>query len=444
MPSINAVLPQFTDPGPRTAATKRFDTESHNDERSDFRKLMHKSQQDQGDTETSPREAASSSHDERNSQTKSDRPRKKAKDDVSNTVASPVIDSSANQTNTKPDLQAFLSLLSFAVDGQKKEAETPAVAVAATVKPDKSAPADATPVPQKLDVAPSFDPILLSGASYAQNPAVPATTSTPVAVAVSTSPVALSAKRDSLLIDTQQAPESSQAPAKMLAFAMRLGSAQPSPVRQAETAEGAPPPSVQALLDGNGAALRSAASESGEKNQTGGNASSDHNVFGAAYLASGVVAGSSADKASFATAAQDVRSTQTEPASSSTATPDPLRNILLQLKSDDNRRVDVRLIDRGGELHVSVKSADPALAQQLQEHIPELTSRLNDQQFNHDLWLPKLNEVARPAAADNNAGSFTESGSHSGQPNNSSSQQQHNQHGQSRPDWIDLLENQIS
>ncbi|MFL6451208.1 MAG: hypothetical protein ACJ746_26545 [Bryobacteraceae bacterium] len=122
----------------------------------------------------------------------------------------------------------------------------------------------------------------------------------------------------------------------------------------------------------------------------------------------------------------------------SAATAEPVRNVNMQLVSDDNRRVDIRLVDRGGELHVSVKSADTALAQNLQDHLPDLTARLDKQQMQAEVWVPK---AAEPGKADggNTSGSFSDPNARSHSGNNSDGRREGRQ--QQKPDWVDALEN---
>jgi hypothetical protein len=124
----------------------------------------------------------------------------------------------------------------------------------------------------------------------------------------------------------------------------------------------------------------------------------------------------------------------TEPA---VPTAEPVRNVHMQLVSDDNRRVDVRLVDRGGELHVSVKSADTALTQNLQDHLPDLTARLDKQHMQTEVWVPK---AAEPSKADggNTNGSFSDPNARSYSGN---SQGRREGRQQAKPDWVDALEN---
>lgn len=116
--------------------------------------------------------------------------------------------------------------------------------------------------------------------------------------------------------------------------------------------------------------------------------------------------------------------------------PEPVRNVHMQLVSDDNRRVDVRLIDRGGELHVSVKSADPALTQNLQDHLPDLTARLDKQHMQTEVWVPKAAEPAKADAGSTN-GSPADSNARS-YSGNSEGRKDGRQQG--KPDWVDALE----
>lgn len=122
---------------------------------------------------------------------------------------------------------------------------------------------------------------------------------------------------------------------------------------------------------------------------------------------------------------------------SASTTNEPVKNVHMQLVSDDNRRVDVRLIDRGGELHVSVKSADAALTQNLQDHLPDLTARLDKQHMQTEVWVPKAAEATKaesgntngsPTGSNNSSYSRNSEGRKDGQP-------------QRKPEWVDALEN---
>ncbi len=98
---------------------------------------------------------------------------------------------------------------------------------------------------------------------------------------------------------------------------------------------------------------------------------------------------------------------------------DPVQNVQMQVIGDDNRRVDIRLIDRAGELRVSVKSGDSTLNRTLQSKMPELTSRLQSAQYDTEIWMPTSTEQDQ-SSGDSNADA------QKGQ--------------QQRPDWVEDLE----
>jgi hypothetical protein len=133
---------------------------------------------------------------------------------------------------------------------------------------------------------------------------------------------------------------------------------------------------------------------------------------------------------------QSVPAAQVPSDSPSAPTAEPVRNIHMQLVSDDNRRVDVRLIERGGELHVSVKSADPALTQNLQDHLPDLTARLDKQHMQSEVWVPK---AAEPAKADGGSTNGSPSDSNARSFSGNSEGRKDGRH-QGKPDWVDALE----
>lgn len=120
------------------------------------------------------------------------------------------------------------------------------------------------------------------------------------------------------------------------------------------------------------------------------------------------------------------------------ATAEPVRNVHMQVVGDNNSRVDVQLIDRGGALHVSVKSGDVNLAQSLQEHMPELTSRLEQQRFQAEVWMPKLGDNAKPEMSSTR--DFSSGGNNNPNSDNSSDREGKGQQ-QNKPDWVDVFEN---
>ena len=67
--------------------------------------------------------------------------------------------------------------------------------------------------------------------------------------------------------------------------------------------------------------------------------------------------------------------------------PAPAREIKLEVTAGD-RRVEVRLTDRGGEVRVAVRTPDNHLAGTLRENLPELATRLADTGLRTQAWHP--------------------------------------------------------
>ncbi len=115
---------------------------------------------------------------------------------------------------------------------------------------------------------------------------------------------------------------------------------------------------------------------------------------------------------------------------------EPARQIHVQVTGDGNQRVDLRVIQRDGSMSVSVRAADPNLSRTLQEHMPELTTRLEADHFHTETWVPRSNASASSSFEQRNSDSNT--GYSPG--GNGSGQQQGGQR-DDKPEWVDELEN---
>ena len=67
--------------------------------------------------------------------------------------------------------------------------------------------------------------------------------------------------------------------------------------------------------------------------------------------------------------------------------PGAARDIRLEIGGGDHR-VEVRLMERGGEVHVDVRTTDTHLASTLREDLPALSSRLAESGFRTETWHP--------------------------------------------------------
>ena len=114
----------------------------------------------------------------------------------------------------------------------------------------------------------------------------------------------------------------------------------------------------------------------------------------------------------------------------------------------NDERVAIRMIQRAGEIHVSVRTPDAGMAQSLRQDLARLASSLDDAGFRADAWRP-AEAVAAPASShsmrefsqethprDTGGNDARQDGSHHG-----AGQQQRRQRDE-RPRWVAELEQQ--
>jgi len=116
----------------------------------------------------------------------------------------------------------------------------------------------------------------------------------------------------------------------------------------------------------------------------------------------------------------------------------PVTTVQVQITGADDKRIDLKLMEKSGALTMSVRSADGTLTKALQQNLPELSSRLDGEQIRTEWWRPTAQGSAPPTSDHTTSGG-----------NNAGSQQQENQNdgnsgGQGKrgappPDWLEEL-----
>lgn len=66
----------------------------------------------------------------------------------------------------------------------------------------------------------------------------------------------------------------------------------------------------------------------------------------------------------------------------------------------DAQSVDIRLVDRGGELHVAVRSGDQNLTSDLRESVRDLVGGLEKGGFRTETWLPGTADPVQTATGE--------------------------------------------
>jgi hypothetical protein len=111
-----------------------------------------------------------------------------------------------------------------------------------------------------------------------------------------------------------------------------------------------------------------------------------------------------------------------------------IRDIRMQVTGSDDQRVDVRVMDRGGELRVSVRADDPSLVRSLQDNVADLSTRLDQAHFQSEVWAPRTQAISQTDSASTNGRTFSNGGETSG---GSGQGQQQNGRQHQQPSWMD-------
>jgi hypothetical protein len=118
------------------------------------------------------------------------------------------------------------------------------------------------------------------------------------------------------------------------------------------------------------------------------------------------------------------------------APPTSSHDIRVQVPDNNGGSTQVRFVESGGEVRVSVRTADAALAQNLRTHLNDLTQRLSDGGTPAEIWKPAAN--AASSQNDSQQQSQPDGRGSGGQGSGGQGGQQDRQ--QKRPAWLEEME----
>jgi hypothetical protein len=124
----------------------------------------------------------------------------------------------------------------------------------------------------------------------------------------------------------------------------------------------------------------------------------------------------------------------------------PLRDVSLQFQNAAQERVDVRLSQRAGELHVAVRTPDGELARGLGQSLPELVERLQETGFRTETWKPGHTASPTPTVSSTASSTADFQNAESGRQSGGSGQQHREQRDSQqfhRPRWVEELEGSL-
>jgi hypothetical protein len=117
------------------------------------------------------------------------------------------------------------------------------------------------------------------------------------------------------------------------------------------------------------------------------------------------------------------------------APPTSSHDIRVQVPDNKGGSTQIRFVESGGEVRVSVRTADEGLAQNLRSHLNDLTQRLSDGGMPAEIWKPAPNAAA---PQNDSHQPSQEGGGSGGQGSGGQSGQEERQ--QKRPAWLDEME----
>jgi hypothetical protein len=151
-----------------------------------------------------------------------------------------------------------------------------------------------------------------------------------------------------------------------------------------------------------------------------------------------------ADTASRPTERLEATPLHAEEGAPKTAT--PLKDLSVQVKQPNQESVELRVVEREGEIHVAVRTGDADLAHGLRQGLPELVDRLDQGGFRSEAWRPS-GVVSAPEPSSQAQSKSSESRNPDSQSQPGWSQQERGQrdHNQSnRPKWVEELEGNLA
>lgn len=89
--------------------------------------------------------------------------------------------------------------------------------------------------------------------------------------------------------------------------------------------------------------------------------------------------------------------TVSEPRAQPQSQPQPIRDLTLRLTANQQDHVDIKVVERSGEVHVAVRSVDPELSNSLQQGIGDLVTTLENKGIHTEAWRP-THDAPHPAA----------------------------------------------
>ena len=229
-----------------------------------------------------------------------------------------------------------------------------------------------------------------------------------------------------------------------LAFALRIqGNSAQNPV--AETDSGVTAPAATTDQNMTGASSEFAAQLSGMIGLTVSKVNPNAGLANAAGESATVTLSTSpsagyqpsSDPEEEVSQAEDAAPVAAVPDEPSAAASQPVTTVQVQITGTDDKRIDLKLMEKSGALTMSVRSADGTLTKALQQNLPELSSKLDGEQIRTEWWRPTA-QISAPRTSDTTTGGGN-AGTQQQEDQNSGDSGGQGRRGAPPPDWLEEL-----
>jgi hypothetical protein len=124
------------------------------------------------------------------------------------------------------------------------------------------------------------------------------------------------------------------------------------------------------------------------------------------------------------------------------AAPKSNNDITVRIPDSTGQDTAVRFVERAGEVHVSVRTGDPEMAQNLRGGLNDLVNRLEDGGIRAEVWQPGSGSNASTSQNDSHQ-PFADPDGSNGRQYSSGSNSDQGSRQQNRPRWVEELEGSI-
>jgi hypothetical protein len=121
-----------------------------------------------------------------------------------------------------------------------------------------------------------------------------------------------------------------------------------------------------------------------------------------------------------------------------------LKDISFNITQPGGSSVQLRMVERAGELRVAVHTTSHDLNQDLRAELPDLTKKLSDTGFHSELWRPAAHAAMASgdtSAAKNQGGNPDGADSRHGSGGSQQGRRQQDQNHSQSPKWVEEFEN---